>query len=292
MNIKLSKLVVCAICLSVLGLSTLVNAAELKMGIIPLEAPKVMYTQFTPLAEYLSKELGVEVKLVIGKDYQTIMDALGKNEVQFAYLTPTTYPKCEKQNPDAGIKPLVRFLVEGKGSYHSCIIIPSDSPISDVSQLKGKSFAFGSEDSTSSHLMPRAMMAAAGINIDKDLTEYKYLGSHTNAATAVKMKTFDAAGVKESVAEKFSQSGDAKILKTSQDIPEFPICINGKMDEAMIKKLQAAFLKLKTDNEDHKAVLTSINKKYTGCETTQSENYDVIRDMIKNLYGDDFYKRD
>lgn len=272
-------------------LAAFVSAEELKMGIIPLEAPKIMFKQFTPLADYLSKELGVTVTLVIGKDYQATMDAIGNNEVQFAYLTPTTYPKSEKQNPDAKITPLVRFQEGGKGSYRSCIIVPADSSVTEVSQLKGKTFAFGNEDSTASHLMPRSMIIAAGLDIKTDLAKYEYLGSHTNVANAVKPKTFEAGGVKDSVADQFVKEGSVKIIATSEEIPEFPICVNNKMSDDMVKKLKEALLKLKADDEASKEILTSINKKYTGCEETKSEHYDVIREMIKKLYGDDFYKK-
>jgi phosphonate transport system substrate-binding protein len=261
----------------------------LKLGVIPLESPKVMYKQFAPLAQYLSKELGVKVQIVIGKDYQATMDALGSNEVHFAYLTPTTYPKCERQNPDSGIRPLVRFLKSGKGTYRSCIVVPADSDVSSVDQLKGKKFAFGSEDSTSSHLMPRSMLISNGVDIDKDLAGYEYLGTHTNVAMAVKMKKFDGGGVKESVAEAGEKAGDLKIIARSKDIPEFPICVNKHMSDEMVAKLTQAFAKLKDSDASCKTVLASINKKYTGCETAQSGDYDPVREMIASVYGDAFY---
>jgi phosphonate transport system substrate-binding protein len=263
----------------------------LTMGIIPLEAPRTMYAQFTPLAKYLSEELGVKVRLMVGKDYQATMDAMGQGLCQFAYLTPTTYPKCRKQNPDADVRPLVRFLKKGKGTYRSCIIVAKDSTAKTVADLKGGKFAFGSKDSTSSHLMPRSMIVGAGLDIDKDLAVYKYLGSHTNAAMAVKNGAFDAAGVKESVANDFQEKGFARILAVSADIPEFPICVSKHLSPELVAKLEAALLKLSAENEAHKPVIAAINKKYTGCEKAVDADYEVIRGMIKNLYGDSFYAR-
>lgn len=40
-------------------------------GVIPLESQRAMKTKFTPLAEYLSKEIGKPVEVVVGKDYQS-----------------------------------------------------------------------------------------------------------------------------------------------------------------------------------------------------------------------------
>ncbi len=294
-----SKIKSFIICLFIIvSMAIRVNAhepEEIKFGIIPLESSRIMYYQFLPLSKYLSEELGVNVKLVVGLNYQDTMDALGKNEVQIAYLTPTTYPKCEKQNPDAGIKPIVRFQLNGKGTYRSCIIVPTESKIDELSDLKGKTFAFGSTNSTSSHLMPRAMLVQSGIDIDKDLASYKYLGSHTNVAIGIKWSKYDAGGVKESVAEKYQNAGTCKIIAKSKDIPEFPICVNKYVDVEMVEKIEKALLELKVMDSDDcvdNIVLQSINKKYTGCEPARSKDYDSIRDMIADIYGDDFYKRD
>ena len=263
----------------------------IRFGVVPLEDKMTMYKQFSPLAKYLGKELGCEVKIVVGQDYQAAMDALAKNDTQFAYLTPTVYPKCERQNPDAGVRPLVRFLEGGKGTYKSCIIVPASSTINDIAELKGKKFGFGSKDSTASHLMPRSALLAKGIDPEKDFAELKYLGSHTNVAEAVALGNVDAGGVKDSVAEKFQKEGKVKIIFTSSEIPEFPVCTNSKVDKALADKMVAALAKLNQPSEESKTVVTSINAKYTGTEPAKAEDYDVIRGMIKTIYGDTFYNR-
>ena len=55
-----------------------------------------------------------------------------------------------------------------------------------------------------------------------------------------------------------------------------------------------ASLKKDADNADAPAnkILASINKKYTGCELAKAEDYDTIREMVQNLYGDTFYQRE
>jgi phosphonate transport system substrate-binding protein len=261
----------------------------LRMGVVPLESSKTMYLQFTPLVEYLQEELGVKVQLVIGKDYQATVDALGKNDVQIAYLTPTTYPKCRKLYADAGIEPLVRFQEEGKGTYRSCIIVGADKQAGTIGDLKGKSFAFGNKDSTASHLMPRSMLVTAGIVVDKDLAKHGFLGTHTNVATAVALGQYDAGGVKDSVAETFEKEGKVKIAARSSDIPEFPICVNKHVSKDLAQKIAAALLKLQVADPKGKAILTAVNKKYTGCEPARDDDYNTIREMIDKLYGPDFY---
>lgn len=267
------------------------NENVIHFGVIPLENPSTMQKKFIPLAKYLEKATGVPVHIVVGKDYQATMDDIGRNRVQIAYLTPTTYPKVERQYPEAAITPIMKFKKSGKATYRSCIIIKSGTSFSDIAGLKGKKFAFGSKDSTSSHLMPRSMLVGAGINIDKDLAGYQYTGSHTNVANAVAVGFFDAGGVKESVAEKFAKEGRVEILAKSGDIPQFPICANKYLSKEMLDKITDSLLTLDGNNAEDKVVLTAINKKFTGSEKATSGDYDIIRDMIQHLYGDSFYTK-
>lgn len=264
---------------------------ELNLGVTPLESAQVMYKQFAPLAKYLQKELGMPVNIVVGKNYQDAVDALGKNEVQVSYLTPTLYPKCEKMFPDAKIKPIVRFLEGGQGAFKACILVPADSDVKELAQLKGKAFGFGNKDSTSSHLMPRAMLKKAGIDPEKDCKSVEYLGSHSNVAAAVKLKKVDAGAAKDSVADKAEKAGEAKIIARSDLIPEFPICVNKNVSDELAGKIKKAILKLSDKDEEAKKILTAINAKYTGAEETADKDYDIMRSIIKDLYGDDFYKR-
>jgi phosphonate transport system substrate-binding protein len=264
----------------------------LKFGITPRESPMIMFKKFTPLAQYLSKELGLKVELVVGKDFQAAIDALGKNEVSIALLTPTAYPKCERQYSDAAIRPIVRFLSDGKGVYRTCIFVPAEGGAAGIEELKGKTFAFGDKTSAASHLMPRAMLKEAGIDADKDFTEVKFLGSHTNVAQAVALKQFAAGGCMDSTAERFQREGKIKIIAASPEMPDAPICVNKNLPSDLCQRIEQALVKLTAGDPAGKAVLTSINDKYTGCEATKSQDYDSIREMVSRVYGDDFYKRD
>lgn len=267
-----------------------VKAQEaLNFGVIPLENQEIMFQKFIPLTKYLSQELGVEVNLVIGKNYLDTMDAIGKNKIQIAYLTPTTYPKSARLHGTAGIEPLVRFQKKGSGTYRSCIIAPIDSSIETIADLKGQKFAFGNKNSTSSHLMPRSILAGAGVQFEDIKAEY--LGTHSNVAAAVSVEQFSGGGVKESVANKFAEDEEVKIIAISDPIPQFPICVNKHVTSDLKTRIIAAFDKLNDGTTNSKAVMQAINKGFTGVEKTASGDYDVIRTMIDNLYGDSFYER-
>lgn len=53
-------------------------------------------------------------------------------------------------------------MKRGKTSYNSVLIVPADSDVHYIWQLKGKNVGFGDPASTSSHLIPKQMLAKFG----------------------------------------------------------------------------------------------------------------------------------
>lgn len=280
-----------AISFIAVGFAASSQTKELRFGIFPSEGPKVMFQKYARLAEYLSKEVGLPVAIVVAKDYQTAIDQLGRGEVDFALMSSSLYPKCEKQYPSGGVKPIIRFKTGNTGLYAGYIVAGIDSGITDIAGLKGKKMAVASEDSGTSNLLQRMMLMEAGIDIKKDLAQYEYLGNQGRCVEALKNKTFEAIGVKATVAVKCEKDGIGKIIAKSRDIPTEPICINNKLDPAIAGKLKAALLELDVSSDADKAILTAIDPLYTGCEEAKSSDYDYMREVIHKLYGDDFYKK-
>ena len=71
--------------------------AALTFGVIPLEDKQIMEEKFTPLAGYLSKELGEPVTLRVGENYEAIEAALLSGDLAFAYIGPVGAVKVNAQ---------------------------------------------------------------------------------------------------------------------------------------------------------------------------------------------------
>ncbi len=147
--------------------------------------------------------------------------------------------------------------------------------------LKGRSFAFGDIHSTSSHIVPRAMLLDEGVDV-KDLQSYNYLGHHDDVVKAVLKGDFDAGAVMESIAYKYKGQG-IKFVKVSDEIPEFNICISKNIDVTILDKLKDAFVSLTPDSAEGAAILKSINESYTGFVGSSDEEYDGIKKMMIRL---------
>jgi phosphate/phosphite/phosphonate ABC transporter binding protein len=247
----------------------------LRMGVIPLDAPAEMYRRFTPLAEYLSRAVGRRVELSTAVDFVHTLKDLEEGVTQIAFLTPTTY--IEARN-NFGAVLLVKALRNGVAFTHSVIVVQSGGGIASVEAIKGKSFAFGDKMSTSSYLMPRAMLADAGIGLD-DLKHYAFLGHHDSVAAAVLAGEYDAGGIRESTGKLFESRG-LTVLKTSIDIPEFNICVSKDMDRATAERIKHALTSMSRQDAEQARSLTMIDPDYTGFTSGISADYDAIEKIM------------
>jgi len=247
-------------------------------GVTPLENARIMVEKFNPLVKHINSELNRDFHVKVGSSYEETVDDLGKGVTQLAYLTPTLYLEAHEKY---GVLPLVVQLEKGEPYYRSVIVTAEGSGIDSVADLRGKKFAFGSSKSTGSFVMPLKMLSDNGVTLD-DLEGYDYLGSHDKVARAVLEGVYPGGGLMESVAEKYISQG-LKILDTSDNIPQFPICVSPALDKKQVESYRILFTSVKDPG-----VLEPIGK-ITGFTEIYDKDYNVIREMLKKLkevYGD------
>ncbi len=250
----------------------------LRMGVVPLESVTEMMVKFTPFMNYLAKKIGIDIEFESAMTFEEAIREIGEGKTGICYMTPSTYIEAHDKY---GVDVVAMALRKGKPYQHSIIIAREGGKINKIEDIKGKSFAFGDAHSTSSHIMPRAMLFEAGIDI-KDLSYHHFLGHHDDVARAVLKGEFDAGGIMESTANKFKGEG-LKFIATSPEIPEFNICVSKNLPEEIKRLIRGAILELNDRTEEGATVLRSITPDYTGFVAASDRDYDGIRDMMKRL---------
>jgi methyl-accepting chemotaxis protein len=258
--------------------ATEAGAGVLRMGVVPLEAPAVMFKKFSPLAAYLGAYLKRKVDLKVAVDFEDAIRDLEQGVTQFCFMGPSTYIAAHRK---AGALVLVKALNNGKPFHHSAVFTREDSGISRLEDIRGRSFAFGDINSTSSHIVPRSMLLDAGIDL-KDLLFYRFLGHHEEVLRAVLNGDFDAGGAMETVAERYREKG-IKLLKLSADIPEFNICAAAVLDAGVMAELKQGLLKLDATNPEGAGILRAINENYTGFTEASDDDYGPVRTMMTRM---------
>jgi phosphonate transport system substrate-binding protein len=257
-------------------------AAEvLHVSAIPDEAPTELQRKFKPLGDYLAKRLGMEVKFTPVSDYAATVEGLAGGHLDMVWYGGFTFVQARRRTGNA--IPLVQR--EEDSHFHSKFIARTGSGIRSLEDLKGKTLGFGSESSTSGHLMPRYFLMKAGIDPAKDLARYAFSGAHDVTAKWVEQGKVDAGALNESVwkklvDEKKVDTSKVEVFYTTPGFYDYNWTVRGDLDPKLVAKIKAAFLALDDANPEDKAILDlQRTKKFI---ETKPENYKGIEEAAKS----------
>lgn len=119
-------------------------------------------------------------------------------------MGPASYIIAHKTNPQ--IEVLAAESHKGEKTFKGVISVKQNSAIHSIADLKGKSFAFGNENSTIGRYLSQYYLAKHGIYA-KDLATYKYWGRHDKVGAVVAIGLFDAGALKSSTYNKLLKKG-------------------------------------------------------------------------------------
>jgi phosphonate transport system substrate-binding protein len=253
----------------------------LRVSAIPDEAPTELQRKFKPLGDYLSKELGMDVKFVPVTDYAATVEGLAGGHLDLVWYGGFTFVQARRRTGTA--VPLVQR--EEDAHFHSKFITRAGSGIKALQDLKGKTLAFGSESSTSGHLMPRYFLMKQGIDPNRDLARYAFSGAHDATAKWVESGKVDAGALNESVwkklvDEKKVDTSKVEVFYTTPDFYDYNWTVRGDLDPKVVQKLRAAFLGLDPSKPEQKAILDlQRTKRFI---ETRPENYLGIEEAAKS----------
>src|SRR5262244_4159794 len=165
---------------------------ELTFAVVPAENASGVSDRYAGFTEYLSKELGVPVKLRVANDYAAVIEGQRAGNIHISYYGPASYSTAYM----TGVKtePFVTTRNnDGAIGYYSVIYVKADSPYKDIHDLKGKTIGFVDPNSTSGYNAPRFFLNKAGIDADSFFGKSIVTGSHENAVIALEKGTVDCA---------------------------------------------------------------------------------------------------
>jgi phosphonate transport system substrate-binding protein len=165
------------------------------------------------------------------------------------------------------------------------VFITSDPAIKALADLKGKDVSFGSQSSTSGHLMPRSFLLAAGIDPDKDFKRVAYSGAHDATVAAVASGKVQAGALNISVweklvADKKVDADKVKVFYTTPTYYDYNWTVHADMPAALRDKLTQAMLTLNKDSAQGKAILEL--QRATRFVPSRAENYKGIEAAAKS----------
>jgi phosphonate transport system substrate-binding protein len=247
---------------------------ELLLGSVAMDIPAAMHKRLYPLTEYLQETLNIPISLKLAPNMGVAINDVAQDKVDIAYLTPVAYLKAHKKGNSQII---AKTVTKGKASFQLMIVVKETSPIKNINDLVGKSFAFGDKRA----LLQRAAVVGSGITLDQ-LGSYEFIGHYDNIASAVMHGDFDAGILKDTMAFKWENKG-LRILYASPHLPPYNITISKSISPDLKQKITNAFLSLDGKNPKHLKVIKALDKKYNGFAATSDEEYDVVRNLTASF---------
>lgn len=263
----------------ILLLSNLVakDKKELVFGVIPGAGSESMEDMFENLHKYLSQKLGIKIKLTIAGDYTSVITAMSKKHIDFAYFGPNSYIEATKR---ANARALVVEVDEKSGlpGYKGIILTKKGSGLKTLEDLKGKIWAFTDPQSTSGTLIPSILFEKQGIDPQKYFKKVIYSGSSEASILSVKSGKINAASNNDLDFDrglgKRWKKDDFNIIWTSKLIPGAPIAIREDLPESLKDSLQQALI-------EYKDPIGLKKMKNKGFIKADDSTYDSVRELIK-----------
>ncbi|MCI0793184.1 MAG: putative selenate ABC transporter substrate-binding protein, partial [Chloroflexi bacterium] len=265
------------------------GAPVLKVGGIPDQDASRLARRYQVFADYLSRELGVPVQYVPSVDYAAVVTAFTQGDLQLAFFGGLTGVQARLQTP--GARAIAQR--EHDARFHAKFIVRSGLVIDSLEDLKaqasGLTMTFGSESSTSGHLMPRHFLAEAGIDADRDFRSLpNFSGSHDLTWKLVESGSFDVGALNEDVWNRAVGEGRADTKKvrefyTTPDFFDYNWTARPELDQVygpgFTGEIQRALLKL--NPRDHGDILDLFSTQRF--IESDSSNYRAIEQAARNL---------
>ena len=254
------------------------NPSKLRVALLPDENASTLIQNAQPLKKYLEQVLKKDIELIVTTDYSSMIEAMRFGRIEVAYFGPLSYVLAKSKAP--GIEPFAVGVTKGSPTYKSVIVAHADGSLKSLADIKGKMMGYGDFASTSSHLIPRALLARNGMLGDKDY-KFAHLGTHDAVARAVQSGQVQAGGLSQDifktlVAKGTIDGGKVIVLAESDPIPNYPMVMQGNLAADLKAAIKTAFVELK-DQE----VLKTFRAE--GFAATDDNAYNILRDTAKVL---------
>ncbi|MGF1593666.1 MAG: phosphate/phosphite/phosphonate ABC transporter substrate-binding protein [Kiloniellaceae bacterium] len=210
----------------------------------PVEDPAVYQSVWQGFLDHMSKITGKKVAFFPVQSNAAQLEAMRSGRLHIAGVNTGSNPIAVAC---AGFVPFAMMAAaDGSFGYNMEIIVPADSPIQTLADLKGKTLAFTSPTSNSGSKAPQALLKAEfNLIVDED---YKtaYSGKHDNSIIGVANKDYEAAAIANSVMKRMFDRGvvDPAAIRTVYTSARFPTTGYGhahNLHPELVAKIKQAF---------------------------------------------------
>lgn len=242
--------------------NAVIQAQENKDFVIALKPdknPDQMILEKEQLSEYLTKKIGIPVKVIIPTSSAVLLQGLSNESIDLGYLSSVDMVQAMNNN---SAEILLAGEIEGKTSYSSIWLVKKEAQYKSISDLKGKSVAFASKTSTSGFLMPLRDLIQQNLLVEKQKPEsffgqgqVWYGSGYVSAVQRLLDGQAEAAAVSDYVFYQNKhlteeQKSKLKVLQKQGPVPTHILAVRASLKKDLKSKIENALLDLNKENQE------------------------------------------
>ena len=260
------------------------NEKVFRIAGIPDQNASTLAQKYHILTDYLSQELGLTVKYVPTVNYAATVTSFNRGDIQMAWFGGLTGVQARLASPGS----LALAQRPRDTEFHSKFIVKSGLDVTILEDLNGLTFTFGSESSTSGHLMPRHFLLEAGVDPETDFDgNANFSGSHDKTWALVESGAFQAGVLNDAVWDEAVEEGRvdvsrARVFFVTPSYFDYNWTARGDLDaefgDGFTLRVQNALVSLDGSDQDVLDLFST-----DSFIESQNENYQAIQDVAKSL---------
>jgi ABC-type phosphate/phosphonate transport system substrate-binding protein len=209
---------------------------------------------------------GLELDWVLYSDYDALVEAFVRREIDLAWNAPLAYVKIKRRLQDDPCRVVAMRDVDVDFTTH--FVTHADSGISTVSDLAGKRVALGSRASMQAGLLPYYFLQQSGLDPARDLAVCSFHDERQGGAAAderdvaerVGRREYDAGALSGRTIEALRADGSwaregLRIIWSSPGYSHCCFTAHSDMDPLLVEKITRTFVAIDAQDPAGKAVL-------------------------------------
>jgi len=204
---------------------------------VPWRDTETLNRIYHPFISLLQQELSIPVMFVVTDDYNELAERLNTGAADIGILGGNSYVEAKERYPG------IQYLSTAKQPtemYFSLVVVHQASDITSLEGLRGRSFGFTDQGSTSGYVYPALLLSSFGIDASKDLGHVYFLQKHDKVYDAIAHRSIDAGGVSSTAYEKaVERHGDIfRIIGKSEPIPRNAFVAAAHLPAATVDRIR------------------------------------------------------
>lgn len=276
-----------ALVLTSIAATSALAQSPLRFAVTDIDGMESLQREYGPFKDAFEKASGLKVQFFPVSGRTAAVEAMAADQVDFVLTGPAEYVVF---NARLKAQPVVVWT---RPNYKSSIIVPEESAVKSLADLKGKKISFGEIGSTSQHLGPATILADGGLGYGRDY-EAVFLKLNV-AAEALLRGDIAAIGMNQTHLERVRKAFPDKKFRSLGDGIELPndlILASPKVSPDTVAAVRKAFIE-HAGPIMSAVVSTKENKKFEGGKflpDVSDKDYDIVRRMFVNVGIKEFTK--